>query len=71
MPGIEGVAGGVMSVTGLMAVPAVFARQAVSREDTTVDTWARMLVIGGRTSEKLSQAAMLVGVDDESDAISM
>lgn len=35
IPGIDGVTGGVRSVTGLVAVPGALARQAMSREGTT------------------------------------
>lgn len=34
IPGIDGVVGGVMRVTGLVAVPGACARQAMSREGT-------------------------------------
>ena len=35
IPGIDGIVGGVVSVTGLVAVPGACARQAMSREGTT------------------------------------
>jgi hypothetical protein len=71
MPGIEGVLGGVSSTSGFAAVPAMLSRQAASRERAFDDPWASMLVIGGSTSDIASHAAILIGVDDESAAISI
>ena len=71
MPGIDGVVGGVNSTSGFAAVPAVVSRQAASREGAVDVTWASMLVIGGSTSDIASHAAILIGVDDESAAISI